>query len=756
MSSKESGPRLKLESTPEGMWLNGFVFDVDAVDLQVGILPVIGQESFRRVMEQRVRTHIMRRRGNTILNVPVNSEIEFLGGGSVRTLNLRENHDLAQEMIRHCIVEFLCGRGVQVVSYYRNIQFLGRDQFTERLERLGWEWFACRTMFELSVRRIETLRGVRLVILVNTAIRHYVTRPCTHLLKRGYSLLNMYVGELVRQHSDERLVGEVKLLGRVKCIEGDFIVLDDCRTGEDRIHIDSAWVDSRSVKPILAQKALSLAQRRMLDEIGVEEQRVSTPEYKEAKVRKLQERLGQCKFALNNGTVFGRIELIVDRALCVEQTKATTPQYEFSSCSRIMEWPLKGLMSYGPRQSMRLLSRRLNLAVMVQARHLKNAKNFIRGMVEASQGKNGELSDRLRLNGASVRYFEVASDDPQSYRVTSRQICDEQKIVLTKFDMVFVVIEEHFHQVRGDCNPYLVAKAMFLCAGIPSQAIENESIVGDRKGYVARNIMLQVFAKLGGVPWLLKSNNGEVHEVIVGLKQVIVQDGRFRSTRRSVGVAAMFTSEGRYLGAHHVSNINVINHEVAVAETLRESLRVVMVEQGWRQEDEVRLIVHTFKPWKSRYIDQLRAELKTVHVGLSKVTLVHVAENSEFLMFGRSRTTDGQDTLLPSRGSVVLLGRTHALLSTIGQADLVNKRGCPKPLSIEVHKASDFQDIRKIVEQVSHLTQNSFRTFGVNSLPVTMLYAQRMAKLLEDLADVKDWDPERLSLHDNANSLWFL
>ena len=63
------------------------------------------------------------------------------------------------------------------------------------------------------------------------------------------------------------------------------------------------------------------------------------------------------------------------------------------------------------------------------------------------------------------------------------------------------------HSERWETErPYYEAKASFARLGIPTQMVTAELLQNDRKfGWSVASIALAVFAKLGGIPWVVES-----------------------------------------------------------------------------------------------------------------------------------------------------------------------------------------------------------------------------------------------------------
>jgi len=68
---------------------------------------------------------------------------------------------------------------------------------------------------------------------------------------------------------------------------------------------------------------------------------------------------------------------------------------------------------------------------------------------------------------------------------------------------------------------------------------------------------------------------------------------------------------------------------------------------------------------------------------------------------------------------------------------------------------STFKDLTYIARQAFCFSCHSWRTFSPAPLPVTILYSELIAKLLRELGDVTDWDPDAM-LGRIGRMRWFL
>jgi hypothetical protein len=114
------------------------------------------------------------------------------------------------------------------------------------------------------------------------------------------------------------------------------------------------------------------------------------------------------------------------------------------------------------------------------------------------------------LRQITLEYEEVAKPDAPSY-------CQAVNRLLSRLpkapDLAIVQVRQAFEQFYGERNPFLVVKAAFMQAGVPVQAIHEETIEAGNLQLlrILNNVGLASYAKLGGVPWVISTRNPTSH-----------------------------------------------------------------------------------------------------------------------------------------------------------------------------------------------------------------------------------------------------
>ena len=275
---------------------------------------------------------------------------------------------------------------------------------------------------------------------------------------------------------------------------------------------------------------------------------------------------------------------------------------------------------------------------------------------------------------------------------------------------------------------------------------------------------LATYAKLNGIPWLLKANPTIAHELVIGLGSANIVAGRLGERERYVGITTVFSGDGNY----HLSNVSkavpMESFKKAFLDALRKTITKVQQDMNWQPKDHVRLIFHaSFKRFNQDEVGavkDLMAEFSNYEV---EYAFLQLSEQHPYLLFDtemkgkfdfESRLTKG--VYAPNRSSALQLSNRDVLLCLTGPSEV--KRpvdGLPSPLLLTLHRDSTFTDMTYLTRQVFAFACHSWRTLLPASLPVTIQYSDLIARTLGNLSLFDRWDPD-VMLGKIGKTRWFL
>lgn len=390
-----------------------------------------------------------------------------------------------------------------------------------------------------------------------------------------------------------------------------------------------------------------------------------------------------------------------------------------------------GIASFGPYSRSAPIPRAPRVCLICQASQQGVAEQL---MYKFLHGIQGTVFSRgfLRTYGfddCQPIPFTARNDSAGAYHEAAQRALQASRESGPKWDLAFVQVEDRTHQLRGDDNPYLVTKAFFLTQQIPIQQFRFETAqTSDQNqlAYTLSNMGLATYAKLGGIPWLLRADPTTTHELVVGISSSRVRESRLSQGERLVGFTTVFSGDGSYF-LHTVSkavSFNAYSDEMLAS--LRASLDRVRKERNWQKGERVRLIFHAFKPLRDTEANAVMRLAEELSAFQLEFAFLHVAGDTNLQLFNRNaqgvpigRSGKVKGVYVPERGLMVALSDRDMLVGATGAKELKRTTdGAPVPLRLHLHPASTFRDMSYLGQQVMLFASHSWRGFQPAPMPV--------------------------------------
>jgi Piwi domain len=404
----------------------------------------------------------------------------------------------------------------------------------------------------------------------------------------------------------------------------------------------------------------------------------------------------------------------------------------------------KGLNQYGPFDNTRIVLGAKSVLFVFPETLREQARKLARGL-EGHKGFRGvETMFRVPFSGTTMDYlaFDADLSSPAAAAASYREAIQDWNSKRMTEPLVALVLIPRSDRWETE-RPYYEAKAAFAQLGIPTQMVTAELLDNDSQfDWSIANIALQMFAKLGGIPWLVEVPAGD-DDLIIGIGRAEVR--RENGRQRVFGYALSFASNGYYRSAW-------VFKPVATEEEYEKCLKEAVVGSLEKSMGEVdqpprRLVLHLGKKTGRREIDAVEAAMKDGGVAVPTAYL-RIDDSSNYDL------TSSVDTFAPPKGLAVHLGPRRTLL----QADGLSPLGPPEgPLLVELNERSTvgLDELDELVAQAFRLGHANWRGFNARSRPMTLVYGEILAGLVGYLEEVKSWNSEFLQsvIRDRP---WFL
>lgn len=452
--------------------------------------------------------------------------------------------------------------------------------------------------------------------------------------------------------------------------------------------------------------------------------------------------------------------------------KTPTFIYDYANTKTNNYNPDTGLSNFGPYDSSTFDIKTPNVLCICNRNNRGYFSKFLSNL------KEGMPQSKYFQKGLQKKYdlqdviFDINEVQTSSFEEYARVISSYDE---TKPQLAIIEIPSTFKQLDVNQNPYYLIKAKLLSLEIPVQFVTSE-IIKNHNEYILNSIALQIYAKMGGTPWVLPSQPSVDREMIIGIGHSWLKKNQYKGSEqnRVVGITTFLSSDGQYLLADKVKDVPFESYFEELLKSLKQSIDRLSKEEGWIEGDTVRLIFHIFKPIKNtefEVVSQLVKEITLFKIKFAFVTISKYHPNMLFdpnqkgvVSYGRAEL---KGEYIPNRGSNIFLDSETCVVQMFGANELKTARqGMSVPIQIKIRTPQGnydtneinnmlYCDLSYIVQQVFSFTYLSWRSFLPGEQPATMLYSNLISNLLGKMRSVPGWDADRLN-YGLKRKKWFL
>lgn len=764
-----------------GLVLNISPAVFNEAEVCVGVIEYQGREQLRELRSKHNTTHIFHRDGGSrILCIPFVPNAPEIGDSST-TIQLQSNLSPAAALMRNALLNHFHHLGHQILAYHP-IKFIAEGSKNNILAAsvpTGMQcpsWLALRPLYEMDVRVFRfDYRTPFIGLALDIRTSRIISKPCDELVDEGFPLTGLYVGRAIHGE-DFRIAPRLELLGRVQKVSEGLLWLNDERPGITSIEASNAVLEPRYAAFDLclshAFKGKAIQVKRTLGS------RLTDIRSGPGRLKNLQvliEHLAKLRLEIIPGVTFTLQSLLAQESAESFPTVQTAPKpiYVFDPTGAYTDaWHDGGLNKYGPYTAQSFTPSRPHICVICEETRKGQVEQFLHkffhgirppGIDNAPFAKG--FTRKYALEECSLEFFPVESNSADFYRKAARRAIEWQTQYGFKWDLALVQVDERTQDLHGANSPYLTTKSAFLMHQIPVQEFKTKTVESpDRHlGFVLNNMALATYAKLGGIPWLIKANPTIAHELVVGLGSASIGKGRLGGRKRVVGITTVFTGDGNYWLSSLSRAVPIADYRDSLLDSLRATIDRVRRSMNWQPREHIRLIFHAFKPLKDAEAEAVKtfmAELGDYDV---EYAFIHVIQDHPYLLLDEQQrgirdyaSGNYKGVFAPMRGLLLRLSNREVLVALTGAKEVKRAEdGLPHPILLSLHRSSTFQDTTYLARQVFAFSCHSWRSFFPAPMPVTILYSRLVAKMLGQLETIPGWNPDMM-LGRIGETRWFL
>lgn len=272
------------------------------------------------------------------------------------------------------------------------------------------------------------------------------------------------------------------------------------------------------------------------------------------------------------------------------ELKPPTFIFDPAATKTINTYPDNGLNNFGPYDSSIFDIKSPNVLCICNKTIRGNFTQFLSnlkdGLPQSKYFQKG-FQKKYDLHNVTFDVKEIQNYTLNEYLNAIREYDD------IKPHLAIIEIPESFKQQNDQNNPYYHIKAKLLSLEIPVQIVTTR-IVNNHNEYILNAIALQIYAKLGGTPWVLPTQRSVDRELVIGIGHSWFRKNQYvgAESNRVVGITTFLSSDGQYLLGDKVKDVPFENYFEELLKSLKQSIQRLSSEQGWSDNETVRLIFH--------------------------------------------------------------------------------------------------------------------------------------------------------------------
>ncbi len=607
-----------------------------------------------------------------------------------------------------------------------------------------------RKLIEIQFREITNTDAKQFGALVNVHYQWGFNKNCQELIEEGFNIigLNVLTSEIL-PGLDGILAPDESLIGAVNKINENVAVVET-NEGKESHQLSELYLhkSQRNIREYLEFKLGELRTEQITNTIKEKDQTRLNAKHYFNEVKDFVKYISSIKY--QNKTNF-EFNISPSPQRNHRKFSIQNPSFIFDySQGAAHNKPSIGLINYGPYDSTTFDIKKPNFLVVCTKSNRGAFTEFLgklkKGIPSSAYFKGGMIG-KYRLHDIS---FDIVELDNYSISEYQNKITDYIKQSKSLPHLAIIETNENFKKEKADNNPYYHVKSYFLGLGVPVQGIKSENIrkPDNSLQWIIESIALQVYAKLGGKPWVLPSSSSIDNEIIVGIGSTLIRPNLLLGSAQEkiVGITTFFTGDGRYIFGNQCKDVVFEEYFDELLTSLRQSIKEVSEDYGWQEDSTIRITFHIFKPIKNveaEVVERLLSEFPKYKIQFCFVT---ISDRHPFLIFDSDQEGTGashKGGYIPERGQSWILDDFSCLLQLKGPSDIKTpKHGFSNPVLIRIHEKSTYKDLNSVTQQVFNFTNLSWRGFHPTHQPVTILYSDLIVKHLSQLKKIKTWKPE--------------
>lgn len=728
------------------IFLNAFPLNIPDKKLDACVIPYV-KEELDVLREKHQTTHAFRRQGKNLLIFSADGRYPV--SGTVTQISLKDNYGIFCFLVKDGLTRHLSDLNRRPMGFYPIELVSAKKEDNLLATIISSEYpFQIYAKYKLDTRIIQ---GVP-CLTIDCSTKKTLSENCNYFISKEFDLVERYI--VVEQENGYR-----KLLGRVTQVDGERLCVERPDGSLEKIDSSDAYLEaSRKNFDDYILHTHASGKDEISEKIRIAISTFNGGENKNNRINTLKNYFQSKGINLIGGICVDIADAKNVQGQCGQLYK---PVFIFNDNGEA-NWAEKGFTQYGP-YTKRTFDRNDPSICVICSQHDKGrieqfVRKFLKGISGSKYFRNG-LEGKFSLGTSRVEVFVTDTEDVNGYKSAIETAIQKKSEDGGRWDLALVQVRESFKALDVRDNPYYSGKSLFFLHQIPVQdfTIELLSQSEYSLGFSLNNMALACYAKMGGVPWLLKSSPTLSHELVVGIGSANIGQERGFENQRIMGITTVFSGDGSYIVSNTSKAVTPDIYCDALTSVLGDTIEKIQKRMNWQKGDTIRLIFHaSVKKFNKEEIQAVRSVIDKYRDYQVEYAFLKISENHGLHLFDSSNANEQKGRLAPPRGKMLELSKYEMLVYLIGQSNLRQATdGHPRGVILSVHKDSTFKDIKYLSTQLYNFSSHSWRSYFPNPMPVTISYSDLIARNLGWLNQLPGWN-DSIMIGKIGQSQWFL
>lgn len=383
-----------------------------------------------------------------------------------------------------------------------------------------------------------------------------------------------------------------------------------------------------------------------------------------------------------------------------------------------------GVKEYGPLKQLE----KEPLFVFIFQESQKDLANDVYKTLTGAMFPN-VFSGMKKMFGVDMTKENVTKINIQSYNKSDLEQIDVELVRIMQNNpdkLIIGLFIEHAREFTSGnaVSPYYYLKYLFTKNHLPLQAITIEGIRG-KNGlkWHASGIGLQLFAKMGGIPWKVRPSNDNC--LIFGLGSAHKEDDN-GEIKRYFAYSVCLDSSGIY---KKLDILGEGDSEDTYIAKLKENIKSVL--QSSVDSNITKCAIHLPFKIKMKELQSIKDGINDFRASDNKIEFVFVKINIDNKYFGYAEN----NSKVPYEGSSLKLSKNEYLVWFEGLQfgkEIVSRR-ISGPVHIEfINDELEEEKRQKYLQDIINLSGANWRGFNAKLSPISIFYPEIIAKYLAE------------------------